>query len=68
MAETVFVLGAGFSSPAAILVQNEIMKNIPKSFRAKSFYNETISLSIIAHILAVKCSGDSTSIGRTKSR
>lgn len=44
MAETVFVLGAGFSSPAAIPVQNEIMKNIPKSFRNKSFYNETISL------------------------
>lgn len=44
MAETVFVLGAGFSSPAEIPVQNEIMKDISNSLKKERFYKNVISL------------------------
>ena len=44
MAETVFVLGAGFSSPAAIPTQNEIMKDIPSSLMGRNYYRNVVSL------------------------
>jgi len=44
MAETVFVLGAGFSAPAKVPVQNDIMKNISAPLKNKRFYKNVTSL------------------------